>query len=445
MGRGVSEFFLGLLLVFPFGLVTQAGDLESVERVIHKEPTYQSTPRYVLLRIRETPVWLVFDGEDVAYIDRNSNGNLTDAGERVALDFERMKNRSVSGSGRIKGMNSFDLGEVAGEEFTVDLWIPNPDADLEIAEGDDKFERESKAFRGKLKAFNWMNASLLRKAPENVQAQIPIILTTSPQDAMICQILGPLTIQLRDRRETFAQWPMTSSFSVCIGSTNLRPVAWDLPGFEFSPLATSDLPSELHPVLKIYSTAEGEGEKVVKTIPLLQRCCGDSFYDSVSLPKEMNAESIHVSVELKNWLFHRVEPLEADVPVTGYHRLGGAAYLILNDPDISMTQVAGILKTQNRNVFESDEGLMVRIDNEFQCGLTLNRDADVGEMAAKLAEGTKYDGHLSNCKARIEIGPYNEKNAELVESIINQLHQKYGGYVYRGWDKKLIGPKELEL
>src|SRR5262245_56037585 len=63
-----------------------AGDLRDIERKIVKEPQYKTKPRYCLLVFgpeAKTRVWLVVDG-DALYVDRNSNGDLTEDGEKVA-------------------------------------------------------------------------------------------------------------------------------------------------------------------------------------------------------------------------------------------------------------------------------------------------------------------------------------------------------------------------
>jgi hypothetical protein len=60
-------------------------DLATIDRTIPKEPAYQSEPRYCLLVFgpaARSRVWLVLDG-DLLYVDRNGNGDLTEAGERV--------------------------------------------------------------------------------------------------------------------------------------------------------------------------------------------------------------------------------------------------------------------------------------------------------------------------------------------------------------------------
>src|SRR5262245_45111521 len=89
-------------------------DLTKVDRAIVKEPKYQSQPRYALLVFgpkADRRAWLVMDGEDVLYVDRNGNGDLTEEGERVALDAEATKKVNVA-PGAYKGMNVFDIGSV---------------------------------------------------------------------------------------------------------------------------------------------------------------------------------------------------------------------------------------------------------------------------------------------------------------------------------------------
>jgi hypothetical protein len=65
-----------------------AVDLTIVERKIVKEPVYRSKPKYCLLVFgpeAKTHIWLVLDG-DTLYIDRNGNGDLTEADEKIAAE-----------------------------------------------------------------------------------------------------------------------------------------------------------------------------------------------------------------------------------------------------------------------------------------------------------------------------------------------------------------------
>jgi hypothetical protein len=69
------------------GSAARAADLSKLERTIRKEPAYIGKPQYCLLVFgpRATQrVWLVIDANNL-YVDRNGNGDLTDAGKRVSL------------------------------------------------------------------------------------------------------------------------------------------------------------------------------------------------------------------------------------------------------------------------------------------------------------------------------------------------------------------------
>jgi hypothetical protein len=81
---------LGLAVVGTAG-PAPAADLTKIDRRIAREPAYRSkAPRYCLLVFgpeAKTRVWLVQDG-DTLYVDRNNNGDLTEAGEKVLAEKE---------------------------------------------------------------------------------------------------------------------------------------------------------------------------------------------------------------------------------------------------------------------------------------------------------------------------------------------------------------------
>src|SRR5687767_5410138 len=86
-----------------------AVDLTTIDRTIRKEPTYQSTkPLYCLLVFgpeAKTRVWMVLD-DDVLYLDRNGNGDLTEPGERLEAS-EVLKRPEIRPD--VEVMRSFDL------------------------------------------------------------------------------------------------------------------------------------------------------------------------------------------------------------------------------------------------------------------------------------------------------------------------------------------------
>ena len=64
-----------------------AADLTKLDRKIAKEPVYKNKPLYCLVTFGpelRPCIWLVLDG-DILYVDRNGNGDLTEAGKRLEL------------------------------------------------------------------------------------------------------------------------------------------------------------------------------------------------------------------------------------------------------------------------------------------------------------------------------------------------------------------------
>src|SRR5262249_45136652 len=83
------RFLSGLAVLAVSTATPMAADSTTIDRRIAKEPVYQSkSPKYCLLEFgaeAKARVWLVLDG-DTLYVDRNANGDLTEANERVKRD-----------------------------------------------------------------------------------------------------------------------------------------------------------------------------------------------------------------------------------------------------------------------------------------------------------------------------------------------------------------------
>ena len=102
-----------VLLALAVGLVLHTGVLAAqpitVDRKIAKEPAYATkSPRYGLIvfgREGKDRVWVVQDG-DTLYADRNGNGDLTEAGEKVAAT------KPKEGVTREEGDFAFEIGDI---------------------------------------------------------------------------------------------------------------------------------------------------------------------------------------------------------------------------------------------------------------------------------------------------------------------------------------------
>lgn len=100
-------------LVVALGFIlsgTASGAQPKIDRAIKKEPVYQSkSPKYGLIVFgpeAKDRVWLVQDG-DTLYVDRNGNGDLTDAGEKIAAE------KPKEGRTAEEGEYAFELGDLA--------------------------------------------------------------------------------------------------------------------------------------------------------------------------------------------------------------------------------------------------------------------------------------------------------------------------------------------
>ena len=98
---GIPRILIALAFLVLGSIPTPAGDLTKVDRAIAKEPAYRAKPRYCLLLFgpeAKTRVWLVQDG-DTLYMDRNGNGDLTEAGEKVPWTGDTVRAGHITGRG----------------------------------------------------------------------------------------------------------------------------------------------------------------------------------------------------------------------------------------------------------------------------------------------------------------------------------------------------------
>jgi hypothetical protein len=260
-----SGLVLGVVISLGSAHAGELVDLTKVDRTIAKEPTYQNQPRYALLVFgpkADRRAWLVMDGEDVLYVDRNGNGDLTEEGERVVVDAEAAKKVNVA-PGAYKGMNVFDLGTVAGHRLRLEFWVRNKD----YVPTDDFYKTILKERREN----DWENASLYRIGTDGSAAQNPTIFAPRPADAQVTNLGGLLTIRPKwdDRQRIKSEGE--SDFDVNIGSICLPPrnCKYAL----FSPLTTSEVPKDLHPraVFEFPNKEAGKPPIIVEAV-LNQRC-----------------------------------------------------------------------------------------------------------------------------------------------------------------------------
>jgi hypothetical protein len=164
-----------------------AVDLTKIDRGIAKEPTYQSkAPKYCLLVFgpeAKTRVWLVLD-DKVLYVDRNANGDLTEAGKAVPF----------SGSWTKLG----DITEPDGKTKHTDL----------------RMKREGDGIRLMLLVGE------KRRHYVGWDESDPLSFADRREDAPVVHLDGPLTMRLYDVPPTFARGA-TCEINASVGTPGL--------------------------------------------------------------------------------------------------------------------------------------------------------------------------------------------------------------------------------
>jgi len=443
---------IALLLVLPTLVVADGPkvDLAKIDRTIKKEPVYKSQPRYALLIVGPSAShrsWFVVDGVETAYIDRNGNGDLTEPGERIELDREATDKINLSSSTRLSGMNVFPIGEVAGARLKFRLWVPNPDYDVDQDEKA-RTHPEIRTYVQDMRDRQWLNGTLTRVASDGSRCQTPLVLTTKREDAQICHLLGPLTFQLKwDERQRLEPWPKRTNFDIHLGTRNLPPRDWSHSGFDFSPLAISEVPSTMHPVATFEYPGTGDnGQPLREEVILDQRCCGDTLHAMMTIPKEVSSGVARVTVTFPPWVGHNVEPATFEVPINQRLSRGSeAAFVMFHDPNLELKQAVNALRKRGIDVTIRDDGLWIIKDSQVSLAISLHRGEEAREIARGLAQGTPFAEELGHCGARFEIALTNSEDAlsdsQTLNTIISALQEMTQGFVYQTWDEQLSGMK----
>ena len=100
--RRLTIHFGLVALLLGFAASLQAAELGKIDRSIGKQPQYTAKPAYCLLVFgpeAQNRAWLVLSGNDL-YVDRNGNGDLTEAGKQI------------TGNRVSDGEQTFSIGDV---------------------------------------------------------------------------------------------------------------------------------------------------------------------------------------------------------------------------------------------------------------------------------------------------------------------------------------------
>jgi hypothetical protein len=304
-----TSLLCALILFNLLATTAQAIELKDVDRKINKEPKYKSQPYYVLLAFGQDAakkVWLVLD-DDTLYVDRNCNGDLTEASEKITVDVEATKQANQYRKGEINRI-IFKIDGVEGTDLQLDFWKRRKDfvpKDEPKMLSDWRIEREK---------HGWENATLWRKRKDGIDAQLPVVLCQNVSDAQVCYLNGPRTFILRNGDEQVLKLGEKNVFSVCIGTQSLAVKNCQLKFM--SPLTTTEVPAEFQPIANFEFPNKNKDKPAIKVEQKLdQRCCGDCFYCFMQLPDDADLGKAHVSVTFPDWKEGLVAPGLFEVPI----------------------------------------------------------------------------------------------------------------------------------
>jgi hypothetical protein len=298
-------------------------------------------------------------------------------------------------------------------------------------------------------ANNWENGTLLRIAADGMQVQNPTVMAATAADAQITHLDGPLTVGLRaGTRQRLQPWPQSTTFDIRIGTPALPPRGHA--DSMFAPLATSELPPEVHPqAVFTYRPQLPGGQPIVQTIALDKRCCGDSFYAQMRVPREAGEGLARVSVTYSAGAAARIiHPATFEVPIGGQRSSldSETSYVLFSDEKKSIgldealvaLRVAGL--TVQKITRPEGASLQVQVDGRPIFAITLNRTSEVGEVAKALAENGRFVEAFQRCNSRFDIfrfpdrSDFRRNELSLIHKI---LMQETAGIVYTPWDKQL--------
>ena len=274
-----------------------------------KEPVYQHKPVYALLLFGSDcsqRVWVVLDGQTL-YVDCNGNGDLTEEGKR----FEPIPEPNIllgnPGMYSSLGVYEFTVRMPTGEatEFQLIRWVRAEDY-----EPIDTFEKRMMAEQKKL---GYERALLTRKGGRGGGAALCMM--PRPADASVSPFDGPLTMVVRSPDHQVLQRGAGGcqlSFSIVFPGRAARGI--DRP--HHTRLAISEVPEGAYLEVEIEYPAKSASELPPRRkFTLKERCCGDSFYGTVSIPDEAGPGVAKVAVRLVGWPERPAKPALVEVPI----------------------------------------------------------------------------------------------------------------------------------
>ena len=287
----------------------QAGQLEKLRADLKIEPDYDSEkPGYLLVVFGSTkhlPVWIVVDTEFV-YIDRNSNGDLTDEGERIAVSEKHEINRPSSSFTEFRRYLLGNIPESIDHPEYRDIVID------QFRGVTDRFltaTPDEVRWKALIKKHPHLNGNISVKIDDFQQNAGPKF-AASTEKASIVNFDGPMFLfdsdHGMDQESDVASASVLHSYQFRLGTPGSIPSA-----FAYT---KAPKPPEMNAVLKNLDGDDTQGE-VELTF------CGADYCTSVRLPSRRDANSILVSVSVAPFAGRQIEPMETTIITSGNQSL----------------------------------------------------------------------------------------------------------------------------
>jgi hypothetical protein len=258
-----------LLAVVP---AATAADLGKIDRRIRKEPVYASkSPRYVLVVLgpeAKDHVWLVKDG-NVLYVDRNGNGDLTEAGEKVLAkegsstsDFSTFQVDQLTIGGKTHYRLNVTFGPLKRLMFGENAKRPEAQAVLKK----DPQAEILVSLTLDVTAPHFKSKGRVLMATGGFDLNGPLVPATKAGDAPIIHFGGPLQITFGDRRPILRRNRSTELMLV-VGTPGLGSGTFCAIGYD------NTIPDAAHPRCEMVFPPAKTGESPVRQLyELKQRC-----------------------------------------------------------------------------------------------------------------------------------------------------------------------------
>lgn len=293
---------LSLALALIVAQAAYSDDLAKKRLPLKIEPKYVSeVPAYLLLVFGQkasTPVWLVVDKEHV-YMDRNSNGDLTDKGERIAASTIQKLESPNALYGEFR---SYDLGDIdpstSGSQYN-NLRLQQfrlPTEKYVACTADERAQIEL------MKQMPHFGGVSITVDVDDFRQNAGPTLTTSVDSASVVRFDGPLSLSIDEHsaEQPLEIDPATKQFPFQFRLGTL--------GLGLGSYAYTEAPFE--PKMRAFGGGEHSGKVEL-------RYCGSNYCTTIELPAVEASETLNLHITVTPFAGRTIEPLQLNVKLRG--------------------------------------------------------------------------------------------------------------------------------